>query len=61
MRYANTLPHTFRFTSIVFTFLCMFTFLLFLNHDTNAQVLYGTLTGNVTDSVGAAVAGAKVK
>ena len=61
MQYAETSPHTLRFTRFVFTFLCMFTFLLFLNHDTNAQVLYGTLTGNVTDSVDAAVAGAKVE
>ncbi len=39
----------------------LFTLMCLLSISGEAQVLYGTLTGNVTDSSGAAIAGAKVE
>src|SRR5262245_53744113 len=36
-------------------------FLLVMSHLTSAQVLYGSLTGNVADASGAVVTGAKVE
>ena len=41
--------------------LILFLLTLSVPRATNAQVLYGTLTGNITDSAGAVVAGAKVE
>jgi hypothetical protein len=48
-------------TQILTRILAITVFALALHHPANAQVLYGSLTGNVTDPSGAVVAGARVE